>query len=360
MDSYFCKSCNYHTIKLSHFKRHMVSKKHCKDNEPSKVANEEYKQYKKKLFFCDNCDSFFVSKQSLQRHSFTTCKTSTLNTIKKENKELKKKLKLKDVEISNKDAEISNKEIRLDKMIDIARENSKTANTTTNMLKYAQLHFLEADPLEQLTGDNLSNVIKYKNPKNKETTNETYVKTVIYNYNHKIFPNFIGDMIIEHYKPKKMTEANLIATDISRLSFIIMQKLAKKGKTQKKEWINDKSGKKFAELVLVPVIDAVKETLTSYINFKNSKEPNEKTLELMTKCLELRRDIEVSKFTKPILRYVAPNFHFDKLKLLDDNEDIISNISNISNISDISDSSSFSDSSDEEPIKIITKNKKKK
>ena len=39
----------------------------------------------------------------------------------------------------------------------------------------------------------------------------------------------------------------------------------------------------------------------------------------MTKCAELNRDIDVKKFTKSVLRYVGPHFHFDKLKLLDDN-----------------------------------------
>ncbi len=56
----------------------------------------------------------------------------------------------------------------------------------------------------------------------------------------------------------------------------------------------------------------------------------------MAKCVELKRDIEVEKFTKKILKYVAPHFHFDKIKMLDDDDD-------------------EDDLSDEEPIKIITK-----
>ncbi len=51
------------------------------------------------------------------------------------------------------------------------------------------------------------------------------------------------------------------------------------------------------------------------------------------------RDIEIDKFTKPILRYVAPSFHFDNLKLLDDES---------------------GSSEDEKPKKIVTKNSKNK
>jgi hypothetical protein len=49
----------------------------------------------------------------------------------------------------------------------------------------------------------------------------------------------------------------------------------------------------------------------------------------MGKCVELKRDISVDKFTKPILRYVSPSFHFDRLKDFvdynDNGKDIIIN-----------------------------------
>jgi hypothetical protein len=136
-------------------------------------------------------------------------------------------------------------------------------------------------------------------------------------------------MIVEYYKPKTSKDVNVIATDTSRLCFIIMQKIKKNDKTEKNEWINDKSGKKFTELVLTPLINAVKETLTEFIEFKKLKELNEDILCLMGKCVELKRDISVDKFTKPILRYVSPCFHFDKLKDFidcdDNSKDIIAN-----------------------------------
>jgi hypothetical protein len=44
-------------------------------------------------------------------------------------------------------------------------------------------------------------------------------------------------MIIEHYIPTKKTNTNIISTDQSRLSFIIMQKF-KKGKTDKLKFLD--------------------------------------------------------------------------------------------------------------------------
>lgn len=335
---YFCMSCKYHTEILSHFKRHLQSSNHSEKSNVSLKNIENFNNFKTNLFFCNKCDNIYVSKNSLIRHQKTHREIIGIDQITNENITLKQELENAEKQLENKEKELKIKDKQLDKALDVAKVNSKTANTTTNMLKYAQLHYRDAEPLQRLTGDDLYNVIKYKNPKNKETTNETYIKTAIYNYTHGIFTNFVGNMIIEHYKPKIKNEANLIATDTSRLSFIIMQKIA-----EKKEWISDKSGKKFTELVLTPVIDAIKGTLTAYINFKNTKEVNEKTLELMTKCLELKRDIEVEKFTKQILRYVSPSFHFDNLKLLDD---------------DVNNSNDDSLSEDAKPIKIITKKNK--
>ncbi len=89
-----------------------------------------------------------------------------------------------------------------------------------------------------------------------------------------------------------------------------MQKIKKKGNIEQKEWINDKSGERFTKLILVPLLTVIKKTLDEFVAFKKNKEFNENLLCLMAKCVELKRDIEVEKFTKPILRHVAPSFHF--------------------------------------------------
>jgi hypothetical protein len=137
---------------------------------------------------------------------------------------------------------ISKLEKEKEKVLDIAHNNSKSVETSMNILKYAKLNFNDAEPFEGLKGNDIYEVMNYNNPKNIESINEEYVKIAIHKYNHNIFHAFIGDMIIEHYKPKSKKDVNFIATDTSRLCFIIMQEITKKGKIQKKEWINDKSG----------------------------------------------------------------------------------------------------------------------
>ena len=339
MEVYFCKCCKYFTETEWNFKLHLKSKKHVANSldDNNDIDIEDYKQT---IHVCPTCDNIYTSKQSLQYHEPRCC--TEVQILKKENDELKEVIKKKD--------DVHAKQ--LTKALDIAQINSKTANASMNMLKYAQAYLNDAEPLEELTGKDVLQAIKYKNPKKTETKNEAYVKIAIHKFSHGIFPNFIGDMIVEHYQPKTKSEANVIATDTSRLCFIVMQKITKKdkNKTEEKEWINDKSGKKFTELVLKPIINAVKETLIEFIEFKKKKELNDNSLYLMGECVKLKRDIEVDKFTKPILRYVAPSFHFDKLKILEDEVPLL----------DADDVSLFDDLSDCKPVKIKTKKKNKK
>ena len=344
MEAYYCKCCGYYTVKLSRLKNHFLSKKHI-DQEGEEDEIDDYSIFKKTLYICPTCDDVYMSKRALQNHEKKCCLDTHVASLEDKIEVLEHEL-----EIEKKDNNANKK--RLDKALDIAQVNSKTANASMNMLKYAQTYLNDAEPLQELKGDDVLQAIKYKNPKGTETKNEAYVKIAIHKFTHGIFPNFIGDMIIEHYQPKTKSDANVIATDTSRLCFIVMQKITKKdkNKTEEKEWINDKSGKKFTELVLKPIINAVKETLKEFIEFKRKKELSESSICLLGKCIELKRDIEVDKFTKPILRYVAPSFHFDKLKILEDDVPLI----------DADDVSLFDDLSDCKPVKIKTKKKSKK
>ena len=339
MEKYFCKKCNYFCDKLSHFKSHINSKKHQINNQqnPSSQLNQLNQQnqssqssqlnqlnqfdqniendklsslngindvninnFKQIIFCCEKCNKKYNNRVSLWKHKKQCLEYKENDKILKELSDLK--------------CELKNKDELLHKALDIAKENSRTANVSMNILKYAKLYLNDVEPLEQLEKKDTPKIINYKNPNGKESKNEEYVKIAIHRFNHGIFANFIGDMIVEHYKPKTKNNTNLIVTDTSRLCFIIMQKVKTK---EQKEWINDKSGKKFIELILIPIINAVKETLIEFIEFKKTKELNENNLCLMGKCVELKRDIEIGKFTKPVLRYVAPNFHFDNLKFLD-------------------------------------------
>ena len=328
---YYCENCKYYTKNSSNFKRHLTSNDHINNQEKYKKSVEIKKI---NLYPCFECDKIYKSNDSLQHHQKRHHNDIFINKLKEDIQTLQTQFNNKLIQ--------ENKNLKkiVDDTLLIAKDSvAASKNNSMSILKYANLHMKDAEPLEKPNNETVLKVIGYKNPKNNESKNETYVKTAIHKFNHHIFHSFVGDMMIEYCKPKKTNKTNLITTDTSKLNFTIMQKITK-GKKEQKEWINDKSGKKFTEFVLNPVIDAVKQTLIEFVEFKKTKELNESNLCLMAKCIELKRDIEANKFTNQILKYVAPHFHFDNLKLLSDvDNELIDDLDN-----------------DEKPVKIKTKN----
>ena len=203
MEAYYCKCCKYHTVLLFNYKVHLASKKHI-ENSKGEKTNENTKHKKTKIFCCEQCDKTYMSGRSLQNHIDANHAISEVDTLKKTIEELN---------------------ARMDNVIEIAKSNAKSTETSMNILRYAKINLNDAEPFEELKGNDIYEVMNYKNPKNIESINEEYVKIAIYKYNHGIFHTFIGDMIIEHYKPTSKKDVNLISTDTSRLSLIIMQKI---------------------------------------------------------------------------------------------------------------------------------------
>lgn len=312
MEKYYCQACDYCTSKTSSFKDHFKSKSHQKKSLVRCNENTDYTQFRIKEKNCVMCGDSY--KEGILASEHVCDKNKIIErTLLEKNKEItnyKKEIELLKKELKEKDKLVS-------KALDATISSSKTANTSMNILRYAKTYWNNVDPIEEINDENICKVMNYKNPKNEEYINETYVKTLIHRYNHGIFSDFIGDMIIEYYKPKSSKKRNIMVSDMARLCFIIMQKIEGNGK-EKKEWMNDKSGKTFTKIILDPMFAFVKKLLNDYIILNQKKELTENTLKLMSKCAELNRDIDVKVFSKSVLKYVGPHFHFDKLKFIDE------------------------------------------
>lgn len=99
-----------------------------------------------------------------------------------------------------------------------------------------------------------------------------------------------------------------------------MQTVNKKGE---REWNNDKSGKKFTSMVITPIFETIKSILNEFLEFKKTWEQDtdnitrdqmDYMMDMRQKCAELLRDLKYEKFIHPVLRVVAPNFHFETYK----------------------------------------------
>ena len=190
-------------------------------------------------------------------------------------------------------------------------------------------HFNDAPPLLELTEDQTCKLLEYEGDKDNsdeesKEANNKYVMMLFHKYESKTIPKFFGTMIIDYFKTTNLEKRQVWATDVSRLSFIVMETINKKGE---KEWKNDKSGKKFISLVMAPMLKKVSDLLGEFVSnqleelselaqydsdIQQSKREN-MTGE-MHMALLIQKQIRDGIFEAPILKHVAPHFNFDSSK----------------------------------------------
>lgn len=98
---FYCKFCKYKTEKISHYKTHLVSKKHF-DNTGKNTVPNDGKIVKTKIYCCESCDKIYMSNQSLQKHQIQCKDNAQIKTLQNEimklkNKQLNKSKKVLDI-----------------------------------------------------------------------------------------------------------------------------------------------------------------------------------------------------------------------------------------------------------------------
>lgn len=232
---------------------------------------------------------------------------------------------------------------------DAIKSTTETANKSMHMMKYAMTHFKDAPPLLPLNKEQVFKMLnqdksksdKLDSDSDKDSSNSDFssendlkpvkinektkkgkniekkVKPMLNHFDNKTIPSFFGKMIVKYFNKEKGIDRQFWSADVARLSFILMQQVNKKGE---KEWVTDKSGKKFTSMVITPMFDVVYDLLDDYIDFIQNKIKNMKIvqpyymdslMEIQQKTRELQLEIKYEKFNRDILKFVAPYFNFD-------------------------------------------------
>lgn len=317
---YTCDSCNYVTIRSTDLKKHMLTKKHlmntkkCNNDTNSEqniIHNSEQnsehflKKQKKmstrssaKKYICDICDKKFTEKTSMYRHRRLSCKISkeTINEIKnKTNKEISelKKQNKKLLEVVNKNA---------DATVIIAKNHGQSMRMMTHAIK----NLANAPAMGLLEKKDAMKLLTQE--KNSKRSIE---ELLIYNHEKNMLGKFIGSMIINSYKKEDPEEQSFWSTDTSRLSFIVMQLLDGTGEN---EWVQDKTGIKIKKLIIIPLLEEIKNKLIKYRETNSTKKDGESETNFALRIIETEEIIlEINNGTlhDDVLRAIAPSFGFD-------------------------------------------------
>lgn len=359
MKKYYCKECNFFTELYQTMNRHLQSRKHknsCKNPTKSDIEKNDVEKYKVEIYSCRSCHMDFLNKTARWKHenlcivSDKTDKTYQSDKPDKPDKvDAKKEIKINDtvdivttnvVQAVMKQNQMLMKqmEVQIEEnakqreayqemmktVAEFAKENTGITKKSMNMLKHANSYILNSKPMKKLERKEAYVLIGYDNPSKEITPEEIekHVRIYVSKYQNNCFVQYVGDIIVSYYKPDKKENSNILTTDVSRLSFIILQKVDKAVNANEKEWVNDKSGKRFTNLVLVPLLNTIKDSLSAHVQASlkkdNKKLSSEEKIDLsnfLTDCNKLKRELDNDKFIVPILKYVAPSFRFDSFEI---------------------------------------------
>lgn len=352
-----CEYCDFGTNKRSDYDRHVRTKKHYSritdvmkypisdtsgylldtksdtmkypDRYPevsspdTKKSAEKNEEFCSKGFECDFCGRKFTAKCNLYRHLKYRCKTFPDHIENKNSDEIDKVrilIKQNDnlqEQNSNLQKQINELMALANKNADVAVESSKSNHKSMSMMSFAIKNFTKAPEMKLLEGKELAGLITYESQRTLE-------ELIIHNFESNTLDKFLGDMIIKVYKKKNPKHQSMWTTDTSRLSFIVRQLI---GTTGKNEWVNDKSGIKINQLIVIPILERVKIAMVNYIE-KCGKKTNidgknmSSIMENMYIAQRVIYSITKEYLNKDIIKYIAPAFGID-IKTLQNDADCL-------------------------------------
>lgn len=312
-----------------------------KSNTVNKNSNSINKGDKiKGVYVCKFCGLKFLDRLKKFRHqqkcecNTNIGKSDTRDVVKDNTTKNNGKSKFDNLTRNQLCELLQNKEEQIDKLLESNVNATKTSanatktsanvsestNKSVSAITYAMKYFKDAPVLKELEQSQVKELINYKGTLQSIEDIEDYIKQLRKQYN--------GDDIIEYFSKLigsylgvnvPIRKRRIWATDSSRLSFIIMQ-YVNKGK--EKEWITDRTGKKFIDLVIDPMLKYIEELLGKYLELERKNQQKhydsfyenqikcEAIMELREFCINFRLEIQTINFKNRILKFVAPYFNF--------------------------------------------------
>ena len=256
------------------------------------------------MYICNLCN--YCTKQIYNYNRHLQSAVHNLAIIKNNEKKLKRKLikEKKEIIVCQK-LEIIDK--KLDKIEKNQIETSKNVKKITDYIEFLNKYCSDAEPLTLLTSEEVDEILKLHKYKNEE-----FEEMIIYSIKNKNLNVKLGDLILEKYlNPKDLTKQNIWTSDISRLIYLILQTIG-----EQKNWVRDKKGELFTELITNPIINKITKTMTKYSkhkldNYDDSYEKNDENAEMLYN-LQVIKNLKLPNYCeelkKDILKHMASKF----------------------------------------------------
>jgi hypothetical protein len=261
---YSCEPCGYSTSRLNDITRHNESKAHftkCDIAEKNLkyIHSLESRELDKTKAKSEN--ALLIELAGIKSELAT--KDVLIQHLTKDNNIKEKALKAKEKVIKEKDERITHlTNLRENDVIDIKEDNKHYKSLNT--INFLSAHRNTAPPLEELTTKTAKLCIEYDN--------DDLINMCILHQKANVLHTFIGNIIVDCYKKENPKDQSIWNSDVSRLTFIIRDKVKNinilaKGKNKIQyinRWIHDKKGVTVNKRVITPILKFLRDTLDNY------------------------------------------------------------------------------------------------
>ena len=233
MPTYECEQCKYQTTRRSNYNKHIETKIH------QGLPQQEVS------FLCECCNKCFSTDQSLNRHKTTP---KYMNYIEK---------KAMGEEIHGIKKQLNETNIKVNTL------SNKVTKYNRSVMRILKEDYSNNPALEELTKDEIILALEqeYKEKYVEQIHSDEDAKLqkkIIADFENNKITNVMGKIILNFIKKESKELQSVFNTDFSRSNYATKTK---------ENWLNDKLGLKFKELVLKPIINTINKVVTNYDNY---------------------------------------------------------------------------------------------
>ena len=355
-----CNLCNYSTNNNNNFIRHCKSQIHLEKEEIKKlciICDRKYKSidaYKKHRRINHNTVKSNIKKSdSINTDTITTDNNNTTNNNNNTtNTNVISKLDKMDIKIDNKIDEVK-EEIQNSKK-EVVTVVNKAITKASSLIKYLMQNHRSVPPLKKIKKEECIPILRLSYDCPEIEGDYSLQKMFIRDYSKNIFVPNIAKSILKIINHEEQDKQPIYNTDSTRYNYVV--------KTSAELWNEDKSGIKFTDYIIRPLLRYIRELNEDYINVlekvnmkKNTFYENELHVNALDAAYNLDIAVTNDYLIKPLLKELSPYLRFLQQEL--EELEKIEELNNIQN--ELEDFINSDKSETEEDSKPIKKTKKK-
>jgi len=295
---YNCKLCKYETIKQTDYNKHLNTNKH--------LYNENINNY------CYKCNKYFDNNLKYKKHYnyHNKSKKSVINTttiINKSDDTVNNKLDKIDNKIDDKIEEIK-EEIHNSKK-EVVTVVNKAITKASSLIKYLMQTHRSVPPLKRIKKEECIPILRLDYDCPEIEGDYSLQKIFVRDYSKNIFVPNIAKSILKIINHEQQDKQPIYNTDSTRYNYVV--------KTSAELWNEDKSGIKFTDYIIRPLLRYIRELNEDYINVlekvnmkKNTFYENEVHVNALDAAYNLDLAVTNDYLIKPLLKELSPYLRF--------------------------------------------------